>query len=213
MADRRRALPFVLLGLLAAGAALSNTVLFSQAVKGDTDLTRLISPNLGRWRLIDETQPSDQEYRGLETRDIIKRTYSDGESMIELIVAYIPQSNRKSAHAQESCLRGSGALVGSIERKRLAGAPVEATVISIEQGQGKSWVYYWFKFGEEHSSAYLKANFRMLVAGLKGGKKTEGASLVRLLSGQGRSETSEDVRKRLEDFAAQVVPELNLRLP
>jgi EpsI family protein len=212
-ARRPGALALVLLGVMAAGAALANTVLFSQAIKGDTDLTRHISPVLGRWSLIEERTPSDQEYRGLETRDIVKRTYSDGSEFIELIVAYIPQSNRKSAHAQESCLRGSGALVGSIARRNLASAPVEATQISIEQGRSKAWVYYWFKFGEEHSSAYLRANLKMLISGLRGGKKSEGASLVRLLTNQGRGESPAKVHARLEEFAGQLVPELNRRLP
>lgn len=206
-------LPVLLLAALAVGAVLSNTVLFSQAMKGETDHTRAIAPALGPWTLIDETEPTDQEYRGLETRDIVKRSYSDGEHIVELVVAHIPQSNRKSAHAQESCLRGSGALVGAIARRALASAPVKATAISIEQGPSKAWVYYWFKFGPEHSSEYLKANLKMLVAGLRGGPKSEGASLVRLLTHQERGEPEAAVHRRLEDFARHLVPELDRRLP
>lgn len=213
MVKPTRLLVWIFFGLMGAGALLSNTVLFSQAIKGDTDLTRTIAPNLGRWQLVDEYQPSEGEYRGLETRDIVKRSYSDGESLIELVVAYIPKSNRKSAHAQESCLRGSGALVGSIYTRDLSLAPVKATVISMEYAQSKSWVFYWFKFGQEHSSAYLKANLKMLLRGLTGAKAHQGASLVRLLSTQRRGESPEKVQQRLEDFAAQLVPELNRRLP
>jgi EpsI family protein len=213
MVKSPRLLIWIFFGLMGAGALLTQTVLFSQAIKGDTDLTRTIAPNLGRWQLVDEHQPSEGEYRGLETRDIVKRSYSDGESLIELVVAYIPKSNRKSAHAQESCLRGSGALVGSIFSRDLSSVPVKATVISMEYAQSKSWVFYWFKFGQEHSSAYLKANLKMLLRGLTGGETHQGASLVRLLSTQRRGESPEKVQQRLEDFAAQLVPELNRRLP
>ena len=213
MNKRPLGLTLALFGLLIFAAFLSNTVLFSQGIKGQTDFTKLISEQLGPWRIMDHGIPSDQEYRGLETRDVIKRTYSDGEHLIELVVAYIPESNRKSAHAQESCLRGSGALVGSIQRKNLPRIAVDATVISIEHGQSKAWVYYWFKFGSEHSSAYLKANFKMLLAGLKGGKAPTGASLIRLHALQTRGEPGEKVQRRLDEFAAVLVPELNLRLP
>lgn len=213
MFKRPSLLKIMLLVLMVLGAVLSNTVLFSQSIKSDTDLTRTLAPTLGPWQLFDEYAASEAEYRGLETRDITKRTYTDGESMIELVVAYIPESNRKSAHAQESCLRGSGALVGSISKRNLTRAPVQATVISIEQSTNKSWVFYWFKFGSEHSSAYLKANLKMFLKGLKGGKKNQGASLVRLLSPQRRGESPEKVQQRLEDFASYLVPELDKRLP
>jgi hypothetical protein len=53
----------------------------------------------------------------------------------------------------------------------------------------------------------------MLISGLRGGKKSEGASLVRLLTNQERGESPAKVHARLEEFAGQLVPELNRRLP
>ena len=102
---RQRILIGAALALLAASAALSNTVLFRQVVQGRTELTRGIASRIGAWQLIDEQPASASEVQGLETSDIIKRTYSDGRDYMELVVAYIAHSSRKSAHAQEACLR------------------------------------------------------------------------------------------------------------
>jgi hypothetical protein len=90
---------------LAAGACVSNLSLFRQDLQGTTDLTRLLPMRMGAWTAIGDSPATESEIRGLETRDVIKRTYSDGRDVVELVVAYIAHSNRKSAHAQEACLR------------------------------------------------------------------------------------------------------------
>ena len=208
----KKALIPISLALLTAGAVLSNTVLFRQVVQGNTDLTRHLPDSFGPWHAIENLQPSPEEFQGLETRDIIKRIYSDGSNQVELVVAYIAVSSRKSAHAQESCLRGSGAQVGTIFTKRLSTAPVTATVIEINSANQTSWVYYWYKMGNEHTSDYLKSSFKMFLGGL-GKKGSQGTSLVRLLTPSYRGENTTEIHGRLESFAALVAPELDKRLP
>ncbi len=199
-------------GLMAVTAWFSNRVWFRQDIHGDTQLTRNLPPVLGAWRLVEEVSPSEDEFKGLETRDIIKRTYSDGRSFIELVVAHIAHSSRKSAHAQESCLRGSGALVGNIYRKKLAGAPVDATVISIDSRNRKSLVNYWYKIGGIYTSDYFKSSYMMFMGGLVG-RQSQGASLIRLLSPVATGETEALVQARLEQFTESLVPALEATLP
>ncbi len=206
-------LSLLTLVLLAGSAWLSHTVLFRQDVQVDSDVTRHIASSLGRWHLIDESRPSENEIRGLETRDIIKRVYSDGHDMVELVVAYIARSSRKSAHAQEACLRGSGALVGELRREQVGNLPIKATIISIDHHNRRSWVYYWYKMGDTHTSEYLRSSWRMFVGGLID-KENRGTALVRILSPQRNlSETRENVQIRLQDFATELLPELENRLP
>lgn len=199
-------------GLMAMTAWFSNTVWFRQVIHSDTQLTRNLPSVIGAWRLVEEAAPTESEYRGLETRDIVKRTYSDGRSMVELVLAHIAHSSRKSAHAQESCLRGSGALVGNIYRKKLAGAPVDATVISIDSRNRKSLVNYWYKIGDIYTSDYFRSSLLMFMGGMVG-RQSQGASLIRLLSPVASGETEASVQARLENFTEALVPALELTLP
>lgn len=203
---------WVTLVMLGVTAVLSNTVLFRQVIQGTSDLTRGIPSSLGPWMQIDEAPASPNEIRGLETRDIVKRVYSDGSTTIELVVAYIAHSSRKSAHAQEACLRGSGAMVGSIESRALQGTAVLAKSISIDLNDRRQHVYYWYKIGHSHTANYLISSLKMFLAGLWGGK-SQGASLVRLLTPVAKGENQRTVDARLENFTRFLVPELERVLP
>lgn len=198
---------------LAAAAVLSNTLLFRQTVQGNTDLARRIPQSLGPWMLIDDHPATESEVRGLETRDIVKRTYSrGGGEYVNLVVAYIAHSSRKSAHAQEACLRGSGAMVGHIESRRLSRAPILARSMGIDLMNNKQHVYYWYKIGNEYTADYLESSLKMFLGGLFGGSK-QGASLVRIMTPVRRGEAQEKVDLRLEDFAVHLLPALEAHLP
>ncbi len=198
--------------MLGAAAWLSNTLLFRQSVQGDTELTRNIPRTIGGWELVDEVAASPSEIQGLETSDIIKRTYSNGRSYMELVVAYIAHSSRKSAHAQEACLRGAGASVGSIGELNMDGSRVSAKLISIDLRERRQWVCYWYKIGDRHTAKYLQSSLLMFFEGLMG-RKHQGASLVRLLTPEARGETQEQIRGRIQDFTHFLVPELEKQLP
>ncbi len=126
-------------------------------------------------------------------------------------MAHIPHSSRKSAHAQEACLRGSGASVGLVKRTRMSRAPVEATMISLEHKSRMAWVYYWYKMGADYNSKYLSSSWKMFLDGLGGGQK--GTSLIRLLSPETRTGRPEDVHAAMEDFTHYLIPALDGVLP
>jgi EpsI family protein len=209
---RRKALLVAALALLAASAALSNSVLFRQAVQGRTDRTRGIAGQIGAWHLVEESAATPSEIQGLETRDIIKRTYSDGRDFMELVVAYIAHSSRKSAHAQEACLRGSGALVGTIGDVEWEGGRVGGKLISIDIRDRRQWVCYWYKIGDTYTADYLSSSLRMFLGGLFG-RKRQGASLVRILTPAFRGESQTQVLVRMQDFTHSLLPELERNLP
>jgi EpsI family protein len=211
-ARRQRNWTLAALVLLGASAFVSNTLLFQQVVQGKTDLTRGISTRIGSWELVDDAKASASEIQGLETVDIIKRTYYNGQDYMELVVAYIAHSSRKSAHAQEACLRGSGALVGSIEDLRMTQSPVLAKMISIDVRNRRQWVCYWYKIGGTYTAQYLKSSLLMFVGGLTG-QKSQGASLIRLLTPERSGESRKQVEARMEDFTHYLIPELERTLP
>lgn len=200
------------LGVLAASALVTNLFLFKQAVQGNTDLTRGINGVLGPWVQVETAAPTPGEIQGLETRDIIKRVYSDGSVYIELVVAYIAHSSRKSAHAQEACLRGSGALVSHVESRQLTSAPVMARSISLDIHDQRQQVYYWYKIGKLHTADYMTSSLKMFFGGVFG-RDHQGTALVRLLTPVRRGESPAAVESRLEDFAGRLVPDLEKHLP
>ncbi|MBW8889559.1 MAG: EpsI family protein [Fibrobacteres bacterium] len=211
-ARRQRAWLAASLLALAAAAALSESVLFKQVVQGQTDLARNIPRQLGAWQLVDEQTATPSEVQGLETRDIIKRTYSDGREYMELVVAYIAHSSRKSAHAQEACLRGAGALVGSIGKVSWENGRVNGKLISIDVRDQREWVCYWYKIGDTYTADYLASSLRMFLGGLIG-EKIQGASLVRILTPEARGESQARIESRMQDFTHALLPELKKALP
>jgi EpsI family protein len=210
--NRRTLLTGIALSLLGVTGVLCNGVLFRQEVQGHTDLTKNIPTRIGAWEMVNEAAATASEIRGLETEDIIKRTYSNGSEYMELVVAYISHSSRKSAHAQEACLRGAGALVGSIGDFRMSHSPVDAKLISIDIRDRREWVCYWYKIGHLHTAQYLRSSLVMFLGGLVG-HKTQGASLVRLLTPEKRGESREHIQERMEDFTGFLLPELEKTLP
>lgn len=202
----------IALALLAATATLSNSILFRQDVQGNTDNTRHISPVLGPWVQVEDIGPSLGEIHGLETSDIIKRVYANGPNSIELVVAYISHSSRKSAHAQEACLRGSGAQVGSIESRQLAHSPVLVKSISLVNNGRREQVYYWYKIDHTYTAAYLSSSLKMFLGRLVG-DASHGASLIRLLTPVSNGESSTAANQRLEDFTTYLLPELERTVP
>ncbi len=198
---------WVLIISLALSGTLTHLFLFKQPVRSETDFTNNIPKQLGSWTMVSQTAPSESELRGLETTDIIKRVYSDGNRYMSLVVAYISRSNRKSAHAQEACLRGSGAHVGSLQKVRMENNPVDATVISIDHQNMRSRVYYWYKIKDQYTSDYLQSSFKMFLGGLFG-QKSEGAALIRLLSPENKSESPEAAKEKFENFTSVLLPAL-----
>lgn len=197
---------------LAGSAVLSNTVLFRQAVQGNTDFTRHIGQRIGAWQLVDEQPATASEVQGLETRDIIKRTYTDGRNAVELVVAYIAHSSRKSAHAQEACLRGAGALVGTVASVEWDGGRVGGKLLSIDMRDRRQWVCYWYKIGNAYTADYLSSSLRMFLGGFIG-PKHQGASLVRILTPETPGESQAQVLARMQDFTHALLPELEKWVP
>jgi EpsI family protein len=205
-------LPISALVLLAASAWVSNALLFKQVIQGQTQKTRAIPAHLGQWTTIEESEVSASEIRGLETQDMIRRIYSDGNHSIELVVAYIAHSSRKSAHAQEACLRGSGAEVGRIETVALENPRLQGKLINLQYHQRRQWVLYFYKIGNLYTSDYLLSSWLMFFGGITGHQHT-GASLVRFLTPAIEGESREMALARMQDFAQSLLPDLDKRLP
>ncbi len=202
----------IALAALTLSAALSQAFLFRQEVQQRTHHAREVSTQLGGFVAIDEVPPSPSEIRGLETEDMVRRVYSNGSYPIELVVAYIAKSSRKSAHAQEACLRGAGAEVGGIEAVQLDSLPVKGKLIRLQMHNRGQWVLYFYKIGNIYTADYLKSSWLMFFGGLAG-RSGQGASLIRLLTPALNGETPEQALKRFQAFSIPLIPDLEQKLP
>ncbi len=209
---KRYGLTFVTFAALALSGYLSNTVLFRQHIHEGTHFTASLPGNLGKWHLVESAEPTPGEIRGLETRDIVKRVYSDGRRPVEVVVAYIARSSRKSAHAQEACLRGAGALVAEINSKQLQRSAVGARVIALDYRSQRHWVYYWYKMGDAHTGEYFLSSLKMFWRGWFGGAD-KGTAFIRVMTPEAVTEDAHAAHTRLEDLVAALVPALDAVLP
>ncbi len=198
--------------MLVVSGILTHALLFRQEIQGNTDFTRTLPLSLGKWSIIDEIPATENEIRGLETQDIVRRIYSDGKDVVELVVAYIAQSSRKSAHAQEACLRGAGAQVSTIENMTLPEVGISGKAIRLEYHDRRHWVFYYYKIGDIYTADYLRSSWLMFFGGLSG-RQGQGSSLIRLLTPQRMGEEPEAAKARLSEFAKLLKPELESALP
>ena len=198
---------------LALSAILTHKFLFKQTISEASSLTQNIPKQIGRWTSMYSSKPSQGEINGLETTDILKRNYFDGVTPIEVVVAYIAKSTRKSAHAQEACLRGSGSEVSNITIKRMDKIDVTSTRIEMEFRDRKFLVNYWYKSGNLYTSKYLESSLIMFWNGLFGGE-SKGTALVRLsLPIPAHSKSVNETQAILEEFTSYLIPELERYLP
>jgi hypothetical protein len=67
--------------------------------------------------------------------------------------------------------------------------------------------------GDTHSADYLVSSWKMFLAGLHHGRQDQGTTFIRLLTPERLGENPAEIRARIEDFAANLLPELEMRLP
>lgn len=208
----KRLFPWAALLALALSAALTQAFLFKQAIQGHSDFTQHLPEQLGPWTAVQTISPSAQEIRGLETEDMIRRVYSDGRQSVELVVAYIAHSSRKSAHAQEACLRGAGALVSQIDDIRFESPAISGKRIHLQFQNHKQWVLYFYKIGDLYTADYLWSSWLMFFGGLTG-QEQKGTALIRLLTPEYPNENPAVVTERLRQFSLLLIPALQTALP
>ncbi len=208
----KRFFPWAALIALGLSALLTQAILFKQVVQGHTDLTRQLPEQLGDWVTVQTFSPSPQEIRGLETQDMIRRVYSNGRLSVELVVAYIAHSSRKSAHAQEACLRGAGALVSQIDDIHFETPAISGKRIHLQFQNHKQWVLYFYKIGDLYTADYLWSSWLMFFGGLAG-KEQKGTALIRLTTPEYPGESLVVATERLRQFSELIIPTLQATLP
>jgi EpsI family protein len=129
---------------------------------------------------------------------------------------YESQRKGQSAHSPKSCLPGGGWEITSITHKELPSSakmvqPLMVNRAVIHKGDQKQIVLYWFKQRDRYlADEYLVKVYLLWDAVWR--QRTDGA-LVRMASLVGPGESEAMVDQRLQDFAAEIGPELSRFVP
>ncbi len=155
----------------------------------------------GEWTS-NEVQFTERDYKILETRNLFMRDYKDKKGdVINLYVVY-SQDNRKVAHPPELCLMGGGMDITNKAPFQLA-ENIKATRLTLERGDLRQLVVYWFKSGQLNTSDYVKQQFKVAL-GMTFGKSTSGA-LIRITA-QIKNENEKAAIDLIKRFAAEIEP-------
>lgn len=144
--------------------------------------------------------------------DIVSRTYvnSKGEHIMVALAYGSQQRQEIKIHRPELCYPAQGWQVESlkpatfpVQTAQGLGIPGFRLIAKQTRGQGYELVSYWIRIGNSYSDSAWKTRLAIVKEGLQG-KMTDGV-LVRVSQRANALPTNDDVFKRQEEFAAQLV--------
>lgn len=172
---------------------------------------------LGDWS--GQRQILDRVYLdNLKLDDYLLANYTAANgSPVNLYVAwYDTQGVGKATHSPRGCIPGGGWRIVDLRQApvsgvSMGGAPLMVNRALIEYGDQRDLVYYWFmQRGRVVTNEYLVKWYLLVDALLR--HRTDGA-LVRLIVPLPRATGAADADRRLQGFAATVVPRLARYIP
>lgn len=130
---------------------------------------------IGNWKSVD-LPLSENDYKILETRNLIMREYTNSQEETLILYIVYSENNRKVVHPPELCLTGGGQ---SIEyRDSIKIGNIQAVKLSMEKGDFRQLVLYWFKAGNLNTDRYVKQQLKVVLDLLRG-RRTSSA-LIRI---------------------------------
>jgi EpsI family protein len=198
----------IMLSLL---CVFSWTRLYQQNKNIASDQFKKFPQRIGEWQTIAEFPPSPKEVELLETTNIIGRHYRDDKGrQVTMALVYDPSGNRKMAHPQEICLTAGG--MDTVSKKDIAigDSGLNAERLVVQKGTDRQLYYYWYKAGPYQSGNYLNSQVRLALGSVTG--QQGGTALIRI-SSQVTVANESEREQALQDFARQVMPEMERFLP
>lgn len=138
----------------------------------------------------------------LETKDVLLRSYREGEEPPVTLCAVFSEHSRMAIHPPEVCYRGGGWEV--LEKRSLSLFPEggrRVVRLVIQHGEEQRVVYYWYLVGKAWAVSFYMQQLEMAWNRLKG-RFCRGA-LMRLSTPLGEGSEGEE---RLKRFSRHLVP-------
>ena len=150
----------------------------------------------------------------LETQNAFVRRYQNPQKEEVYLFIVYSQYNRKVSHPPEVCYMGSGVSVTNEVSDLIVsmqdGSLLKANRLTVEKGQEKQIVFYWFKVGDTFTSNYWKQQILIALKSFLG--QPSSSALIRI-SAQVKGDNISEATNRIKKFGQLIVPDLHSYLP
>jgi len=210
--------PGALAGAVALGlavvAAASVFLAWPRSASPPTDIWASIPLELGPWQGSDGSL-SEHEYEVLGTRDVLVRTYRNGDAEQVQLVVVVAQQMRRRSHPPEQCLTGEGYLLAAVREQTLAipgggGRRLAVRELILQRGQEARIAWYFFKSGPKLSTDYWSHQARVALRKLT---DPQAADVLVRVDVSAPVEHIESARALLRDFLTEAAQPLLSQLP
>jgi exosortase D (VPLPA-CTERM-specific) len=173
--------------------------------------------SVGAWR--GQREVLEQEYVDTLKADdyLLANYFRPGMPPVNLYSAYYASQRKgESTHSPQSCIPGGGWQIKSMDVLAIPeaggkGGPLRVNRVLIQRGDDREIVYYWFRQrGRELTSEYLVKWYLFWDALTR--NRSDGA-LVRLTTYVPPTEDTGNAERRLAEFMALAVPDLERFIP
>ena len=183
------------------------------------DSFNLFPRTLGAWQQVGPPeQLTDSVERALQANDYRQVTLvsPDAPAHVGLFMAWYADQTKGGVHSPEICLPSSGWEIAWLERSDISAqlgldTPFEINRATIEKGETRMLVYYWFEQKGRRVAWDFAAKMYLIVDGISTGRSDGG--IVRLTTLIGSNETEADAEARLIEVVRDVVPPLPRFMP
>jgi EpsI family protein len=163
---------------------------------------------IGEWQATD-IPLSKRDYEILETTNLFVRDYKNSKGDSVYLYVIYSEDNRKVSHPPEVCLLGSG--VNILDKSLIdVTDSINATKLTVEKGDTRQLVVYWFKAGKLYTDKYLKQQLKIVIDRMFG-KRTAGA-MIRV-STDVKNDSPDAALGLIREFCREIEPLLARYVP
>jgi EpsI family protein len=196
--------PFAATIVLLTGTLLISNIVGRRIAEPLVHPLEEISSAIEGWKAVDNKKLDARVLKALVPSNYLSRTYSKGESELDLFIAFYAQQRAgESMHSPKHCLPGSGWEIWRHDSSMVPvnGKSVEVNKYSIQNAGNRMVMFYWYQsttriVASEYVGKVLLARDTLLTG-------RTGGSIVRIIVPD-----KPDAERQVVAFAAKLIPEV-----
>jgi EpsI family protein len=196
--------PFAATIVLLTGTLLISNIVGRRIAEPLVHPLEEISSAIEGWKAVDNKKLDARVLKALVPSNYLSRTYSKGESELDLFIAFYAQQRAgESMHSPKHCLPGSGWEIWRHDSSMVPvnGQSIEVNKYSIQNAGNRMVMFYWYQsttriVASEYVGKVLLARDTLLTG-------RTGGSIVRIIVPD-----KPDAERQVVAFAAKLIPEV-----